>query len=201
MKRIESMVTEFIAPLLKKNGFKKKKQIWNRERNNFIDVIEIEELHGSTNDNERFVINIGIFVPSFFKTVWENEYRDFAQDVDALLRLRLEDFCSDFFSEKLNKSWIDLNTDDISNIGTELAKLFEREILPYLDRINDYKALEKYFNSSNSRHKEYLLSRILYALLKYQVGCLDEAKNILESLTTGRNKAWSDKAKEILSRI
>ena len=123
------------------------------------------------------------------------------QDADALLRLRLEDFFDDSFSEKLNRPWVDLDTDDINSIGLEIVKVFEEKILPYLNKITDFEILENCFQNANSRHKEYPLTRILYALLKHQIGCLNEAKNILETLTTEKSQAWANRAKAVLHRI
>jgi hypothetical protein len=201
MKRIDIISKEFIAPLLKTNGFKKKKLVWNRVRNNVIDIIEIDELRGSTADNERFVINVSTFVPSFFKVIWNDELKNFVQDADALLRLRLEDFCDETCSAKLNQSWIDLCSDEESSLGLEIVSVFEEKVLPYLNKIESFEVLDECYQNSNSRHKEYPLAQIQYALLKKETGCLDESRIILESLVSGKNQAWASRAQNVLSRI
>lgn len=187
--------------MLKKNGFKKKKNAWNRERGDLIDIIEIDELRGSTQDNERFVLNVGLFVPAFFETVWNEKHKGFAQDADAVIRLRLEDFLDESFSEEINKSWVDLNFDDITNIGLEISKAVEDTVLPRLDSVSDFKALGLLADEVESRHKDYPLAQICFALLKYQNGNHDEATNIFNSLASGKNKAWASRAKDVLSRI
>ena len=201
MKRIDNIANGFVAPLLKENRFKKKKLAWNRVRKNFIDVIEIDELRGSTTGNERFVINVAVFVPAFFKITWDQEPKNFVQDADALLRLRLEDFWDEMFSTKLTRTWIDLDSDELSSAGQELVRLLDEKVLPYFDAIEDFDDLEKCFEHSKSRHKEYSLAQIQYALLKHQNGFIDEANNILQSLASGKNKAWASRAQSVLSRI
>jgi hypothetical protein len=201
MKRIDNIAKEFLAPLLKKNGFKKKKLAWNRSRNDFIDIIEIDELRGSTFDNERFVINISVFVPYFFKIIFNDEHKNFVQDADALLRLRLQDFCDERFSVRVNQAWIDLDSNELSNTGLEVVSLFTEKVLPYLAQVDNFEVLDKCFQNSNSRHKEYPLTQIQYALLKRERGEADESKNILESISSGKNGAWANRAKDILYRI
>jgi hypothetical protein len=187
--------------LLKKNGFKKKKNAWNRERGDLTDIIEIDELRGSTQDNERFVLNVGLFVPSFFEIVWNEKHKGFAQDADAVIRLRLEDFLDHSFSEEINKSWVDLNFDDVTSIGVEISRAVEDRILPYLDSISDFKALELFAKKVESRHKDYPLAQICFALLKFKNNKHDEATEILNSLASGKNKAWATRAKDVLARI
>jgi len=201
MKRIDSIAKEYLAPLLKKNGFKKKKNAWNRERGDLIDIIEIDVLRGSTQNNERFVLNIGLFVPAFFETIWNEKHKGFAQDADAVMRLRLEDFLDDSFSEQINKPWVDLDFDDITNIGLKISKAVEDRVLPRLDGVTDFNTLDLLADEVESRHKEYPLAQICFALLKFQNGKHDEATKILGLIATGKNKAWATRAKEVLSSI
>ncbi len=91
MNRIDRLAKEYIAPVLKTNGFRKKKLSWNRSRDLFVDIVEIQELPGSTQDNERFVLNIGVFVPEYYEALWQKPYKGFAQEVDAVYRIRLGD--------------------------------------------------------------------------------------------------------------
>jgi len=202
MKNINLIEKDFLKPLLKNNGFRKKKALWNRERGNIVDIIQIDQLRGSLEENERFLINVSLATPKILQTIWDEDLNDFQDDADALLRLRLNDFYDSSFSEEINRGFIDLRSDNLLNIGGEVVKVIERKVLPYFDDIIDYEALMSCFDEAdNSRHKNYPLAQINYALLKHRLGYNNEANVILESLKTGKNKAWQTKAGDILNRI
>ena len=137
MNRIDKLAKEYVAPLLKKNGFKKKKLSWNRARGSFVDIIDIQELPGSTEDNERFVINIGVFIPEFHELLWGQPYKGFADEAAAVFRSRLNDLLKGEFSERINRTFIALNSDlDVVAVGEELSLAIGKKVLPCFDSLN-----------------------------------------------------------------
>ena len=201
MRLIDSISKNYMAPLLKSNGFKKKSAVWNRARGNFIDIIELDELRGSSDGNERFVINIGICIPMFSEVLWGKPLNGLARDADALIRLRLDDFLTPSASSSLRNGWIDLAPENLSSTGREIAQIIEIDVLTYLSAITDFQSFELAFINSNSRHKNYPLAKILYALLRRENAQVADAKAILESIASGSNKVWALKAKRVLSHI
>jgi len=198
MKRIDKLVKEHIAPLLKKNGFKKKKLSWNRARGSFVDIIDIQELPGSTEDNERFVLNIGVFIPEFHELLWGQSYKGFADEAAAVFRSRLNDLLKGEFSEKINTPFITLDSDlDILTVGEELSLAIEKKVLPCLDSFADYQSLHDFIDSIDSWQKDYPLMQIYFALLKQSLGEEEAAIAILDGVITGKNKAWAAHAQRI----
>jgi len=184
--------------LLKKNGFKKKKLSWNRARGSFVDIIDIQELPGSTEDNERFVLNIGVFIPDYYETVWGQPYKGFAQEADAIVRIRLGDLLNGKFSERINGAFIELDSDiDVLTVGEELSSSIEKKVLPWLDSFTDYHSLHDFIDSIDGWQKDYPLMQIYFALLKQSLGEKESAIAILDDVIAGKNRAWAIHAQRI----
>jgi hypothetical protein len=196
------MVKEYVAPLLKKNGFKKKKLSWNRARGSFVDIIDIEELPGSTEDNERFVLNIGVFIPDYYEVVWGQPYKGFAQEADAIFRTRLGDLLNGKFSERINGAFIELDSDtDVLTVGEELSSAIEKKVLPCLDSFTDYRSLHDFIDNIDGWQKDYPLMQIYFALLKQSLGEKESAIAILDDVISGKNRAWATHAQRIKFNI
>ncbi len=198
MNRLDKLVREHIAHLLKRNGFKKKKLSWNRARGSFVDIINIQELSGSTESNERFVLNIGVFIPDYYETVWGQPYKGFAQEADAIFRTRLGDLLEGEFSEKINTPFIALDSDlDVLAVGEELILAIEKKVLPCFNFFTDYRSLHDFINNIDGWQKDYPLMQIYFALLKQSLGEKESAVAILNGVITGKNKAWAAHAQRI----
>ncbi len=202
MSRIDKLAKEHVAPLLKKNGFKKKKLSWNRARGSFVDIIDIQELPGSTEDNERFVLNVGVFIPAYYETVWGQPYKGFAQEADAIFRTRLGDLLEGEFSERINRTFIALDSDlDVLAVGEELSLAMGKKVLPCLDSFTDYRSLHDFIDSIDGWQKDYPLMQIYFALLKRSLGEKASAIAILDGVIAGKNKAWAVHAQRIKTVI
>lgn len=188
--------------MLKKNGFKKKKLSWNRARGSFVDIIDIQELPGSTDDNERFVLNIAVFIPDYYETVWGQPYKGFAQEADAIARTRLGDLLNGEFSERISGAFIELNSDiDVLTVGEELSLALEKKVLPWLDSFADYQSLHNFIDSIDGWQKDYPLMQIYFALLKQSIGENESAIAILDDVVAGKNSAWATHAKRIKANV
>ena len=199
MKRIDELAKEYVAPLLKKNGFRKKKLSWNRARGPFVDIIDIKELPGSTQDNERFVLNVGVFIPDFYEAVWGKPYKGFAQEVDAVFRVRLGGLLEGQFSGRVNGSFLNLDTaGDVREVGEELCLAIEKKVLPRIESFSDFKSLDNFVDSMGGWQKDYPLMQIYSALLKQSLGEKNVAIATLDGVIAGKNKVWATHAKRIL---
>ena len=197
--RIDRVAREYVAPLLKQHGFRKRRHVWNRARAALVDAVEIQAFSYNTKEDESFRVSIGIVAPDICQLVWNNNDTGFAREVDALVRQDLSDFWDDSFSESIRHSFMDLATDDISTVGEEIVKALEKKVLPRFETITDYKSLAEDFDrSAKMPFKGYGYTQILYAVLKWKIGKADEATEILESVT---NLPWKKRAQEILSLI
>ncbi len=99
-------------------------------------------------------------------------------------------------------TWWNLETyADVERAGVELQSSLEDKVLPFLDSKSDFPQLHDFINSMNGWQQEYPLIQIYFALLKNSLGEKVESENILNNLTLGKNKAWSSRAQQVISRI
>ncbi|MFC4700580.1 DUF4304 domain-containing protein [Glaciecola siphonariae] len=202
MSRIDNLVKGYIAPVLKQNSFKKKKLSWNRSRASFIDVIDVQESKGSTTGSERFTLNIGVFVPSFYETVWNEPCKGFAQEADCVVRFRLGALLQENFSGQALDTWWNLETDeDIDKVGSELKSAIESKVLPFMDSMTYFKSLYEFVDSMGGWQQQYPLMQIYFALLKKSLGDQGASLDILNGLVLGNNKAWAARAKQVLAAL
>lgn len=202
MKRIDELTREHVAPLLKKNGFRKKKLVWNRGRGPFVDIIDIQELPGSTQKNERFVLNVGVFIPEFYEAIWRQPYKGFAHEADAVFRTRLGELLKGEFSARINGSFLNLNSEsDVREVGEELHLAFEKKVLPRIESFLDFQSLDDFVDAMGGWQKDYPLMQIYSALLKQSLGEKATAIATLDKVITGKNKAWATHAKRIKSTL
>ncbi|WHI49784.1 DUF4304 domain-containing protein [Microbulbifer sp. MLAF003] len=202
MNRIENLAKGYLTPSLKKSGFKKKKLSWNRNRGSFIDVIEIQESKGSVHGCERFTINIGVFIPSFYELVWNEPYKGFVKEVDCVVRFRLGALLQEDFTGKALDTWWDLEADeDVDKTGVELKSDLEGKVLPFLDSMSDLNHLHDFIDDMAGWQQQYPLMQIYFALIKNSLGDKECSVNILNDLISGKNQAWADRAKKVASAL
>lgn len=202
MKRIDNLIKGHLSPLLKKNGFKKKKHLWNRNRGSFVDVIDVQEAKGSTAFSERLTLNIGVFVPGFYEAVWDEAVKGFAQEADCVVRFRLGALLQDNFTGKALDTWWDLNTDqDVDAVGLELTDALENKAFPFLDSMSDFKGLADFVDGMGGWQKQYPLMQLYLALIRKELGQMEDATIIVDTLLSGSNKAWMPHAQRVKAKL
>ena len=198
MKRVDNLAKVYIAPLLKKSGFKKRNLSWNRNRGKFIDVISVQKSRSNMPDNERFVIGAGVFVPEYEKIVWNRALKGFANEASCVIRLRLNDF-ADPSGRAFNSLWSLYVDEDIEKAGVEVQSAIEDGLLPFLDSVDDFTKLHEVLDSMSGWHKDYSLTQIYFALLKNSLDEKETSMAMLKDLIA--KDEWTDHAKRALRHV
>ena len=202
LSKLAALIKGYMVPELKPSGFKKKGLSWNRSRNSFIDVVNIQKYRTGAFDNEKFTLNIGIFVPVFYEIIWGAPYKGFIKEEDCFIRFRLGDLLQDDFSGKAFDIWWELKTDDdVVKIGAELQAAVNEKVLPFLESMNDYQKSQEFIDNMGGWQKDYPLMQIHIALLRKMLGDHDAAASIFEELISGKNNSWADRAKRALDAM
>lgn len=199
MNKLKDMIDVFIKPLMKVNGFNKKRNTWNRTRGELVDIVHFEKLSSSQPNDERFIINIGIATPSLLKTIWGEERNiAFLDSADALLRLRLNDFDLGETLDMKGYQWIELEMYPLDDLSLSICKVFDDFIFPFFLSVNGYLDLLNYYEGKECLYRNYPLSKINLALLLNDLGRFDEGCSIMKSVAERKNSAWAGKAKDLL---
>ncbi len=129
---LNNIVKKFISPQLKVAGFKKKSETWNRNINDIVHVINVQESRWNDSGEVSFTLNIGIMVRSVESIVWGKEPSLFVPDTSCFPRFRVGylpgvDVGKDIW-------WRLQSNSQNEDVGTEVCCVIKEKCLPLLDR-------------------------------------------------------------------
>ncbi len=193
---LKELIRLYISPLLKRQGFRKKGNIWNRDVGGIIHVIDIQSTMRRADGSESFTINIGVFINELWQLFWAKGAPKFIKEENCYPRFRLGFLLSEFDTKSRDKWWNINSQDQIESIGKELEVAFIEECLPFLNRIvSECDALEVSINTNFSMPVEKLSHAILLNLLGKRV----ESDQFIDSLISDSH--WGVRATEIKERL
>lgn len=202
MNGLGELTNEQVEPILAASGFKRRKFEWNRARGHFIDVVEIQTSPAGYPGREHFTLNAGIFIPSFYETVWQKSAGKFAREADCAVRARIGELLTGDFSGKARDTWWHLDGgQEFEKCRRELPKIVNGNILPFLERFRSMTDVLEFLSHATGWQGDYPLSRIYFALAKDASGDKEGAKNVLRTIAKGKNRAWADRAMLVSASI
>ncbi len=189
MERVDKLSNQYLAPSLKANGFIKQRFKWKRERNGFIDTIQLLSSQWNSENNESFSINYGICIPDFSLLIWGKELDKFPAPEDGVF--------NSFLTGNFN-----LEKDaDIEICGKEINEKITKELIPNLESYCDLSDLYMYLHKNEVLNKSYPLDIIYLALLANAIGKKDETKEIFNQLSSTANSAWVERIKIVENNL
>jgi hypothetical protein len=199
---------EKISPLLKQQGFScKRNKTWNRIRNRFVDVIEIDiNPKTATAHSFSFTVNCGIVVPEIDKIIWDDKNNVFFSEVEGLIRMRAGEIILDFFSTDIEKkSWTDIwwnidSRENIDKIVDEIATLIMVKEIPFLDRFDSLESIELFVSNKGRLNRLYAVQKMKLSILKILLGKTADGIELLEKVV-GKTGAWFEKGQMILRKL
>ncbi len=144
-KRIDTIIKEGLASLLKKNGFKKKARNFYREFENRIELINVQASKWNEGNEGQFTVNVGVYYPEISKITSELPVKGMPKEYDCTVRERIGLLAP----ENKDKWWkIDSSSND-SEVSDNVAKLVEELCFPWLDQMSDLEVVKKYIAKNN----------------------------------------------------
>jgi len=177
----------------------RRKNIWNRKRGEYIDVIEIQESRWNDANSCNFTINVGVFSASIHEACWGKPAPAFVAGVDCLVRKRLPALQQTGTSRTLDEWWS--LPDDVDELGTELRDLLANIAIPWLESFHSDRAIDRYFDAVNGEEANAPVNRLYRAILKWRIGDLSAAVNLLNSFRGKREQAWAERARLVARQI
>ena len=132
-KRIDSIVRERLAPLLKKNGFKKKARNFYREYPDRVEVINVQASQWNEGNEGKFTINVGVYFPEISKIIEAPPFRGEPKEYDCTVRERI----GLLTPENKDHWWLlDGSVNDLE-VSEDVANQVEEICLPWLSKMSD----------------------------------------------------------------
>nr|VFK40152.1 MAG: protein of unknown function (DUF4304) [Candidatus Kentron sp. SD]VFK45528.1 MAG: protein of unknown function (DUF4304) [Candidatus Kentron sp. SD] len=191
---LKNLIKKHVATLLKQRGFKKKELTWNKSKDGVVQVVDFQLSRFSSDEEEDFTINLGVFYSQVWKKCWGKEPPKFIKEEDCFPRIRIGKLLNGF-SEKLNDRWwtCSAKTNE-ADLSGEIESLLEEECLPFLDDMLDQHKVIKFYSSSSDRLMP--IEKIYLAIIKNGVGDINSSDDLLSEVVT-ISKAWADRVEQV----
>jgi hypothetical protein len=116
---IDQVVSGYIAPLLKTEGFKKTGRTWIKESADFSYVVNVQASQWNGSETgASFTINYGIYIPSIYESLFGMQKPKAPKEYDCVLRKRVTE------STKAEVWWCIYDDTDIEKLGGEVGAIF-----------------------------------------------------------------------------
>lgn len=178
--KFKYFIKEKLSPVLKKRGFKKSGLTWNKNCQEFIQVINIQRSKYYDPELIDITLNMGIFYTPVFEIVWDKTAPKIAKEVDCLLRTRIGPVLMNDFSGKTKDQWwrIEPNT-DVDRIALEFLNNLESTVMPFLDSFTDLYKIKEFLNNFKDWQSKMPQHHLNLAIVAYQMGKKSDAEKIL----------------------
>lgn len=191
--RFNSIIKETLAPLFKKNNFKKSGLTWNKKNNEITQVINIQKSKYSDAELVDFTFNLGVFSAVAFEIIWENSAPKVAKEENCLLRTRIGPVIQNDFSGTAKDQWWRIeNSTNVDNLARELLDVTENVAMTFLDKFYSINRVEEVMvniRGWQSKNPQHLLN---LAVVVYLTGKNSEAESIISDIIT-RYEPWKER--------
>lgn len=144
-KRIDAIIKEGLAPLLKKEGFKKKARNFYRELENRIELINIQASKWNEGDEGQFTVNVGVYYPEISKITDALPVSGMPREYDCTIRERI----GLLTPENKDRWWEIDSTSNDSEVSANVANQVQELCLPWLEKMSSLDAVKSAIANNN----------------------------------------------------
>lgn len=194
MTELRDIVDSDVAPLLKNAGFKKARYIWNRRREEFVDVIELQLGRGSEKDNGYFTLNAGVCVPEWVELVWTKPLGKMVREAECPVGGRVAAITANFSKDTLDKWWEISSKADAATVGNDVVTAINHHVLPFLKSISTISDIHTFLSNGSGWKSSFPIGRIYLAIAKAKLGDHNGADHVLQSVMEENPDSWATNA-------
>jgi hypothetical protein len=174
--------------LLGQLGFTREKATWNRKSGSFVDVIDVQ----TSKAGDTITINAGVLHPDVHKKSWGTESPAVVEEPSCTVRVRVGQLLDG------KDLWWRLNDNGIVD---DVAEKLTAHVLPFLERMHSFDAMEQFLTSAQVMKQKYPLPIIHLAILKSEQGDRTGACGLLTELGKKTVGAWRTRIDEVAKRL
>jgi len=175
---------EFLKPL----GFARHGATWNRKFDSFIDVIDVQ----TSKAGDTITINAGVFHPDVYRKCWATELSGVVEEPLCTVRIRVGQLLDG------KDLWWRLDDPDVRD---DLVDKITAHVLPFLERMHSFEAMEQFLMSEQVTKQQYPLPTIYLAILKDERGDRVGACALLAELGQKTLGGWRTRIREVSERL
>jgi len=201
MTRLRGIVGSRVAPLLKDAGFKKAGYVWNRSRENFVDVVDLQVGKGRANGKENFTLNAGVCVPEWVEMIWEKPLAKVVRETNCAVRGRISEIAAGFRQDVRDKWWTIESGADAVTVGDDLMTAISDSVLPFLQRVSTISDVHNLLTNLSGWQSSYPPNHIFLAIAKAKLGDREGADEVLRSVMETHPDTWAKNALRVQRRL
>lgn len=184
----KKFVIERIEDLLKPIGFRRHKDSWSRQSGPFVDVIDFQ----ISKAKDALTLNAGVLHIDIYEKCWGGKPPEVIEEPFCTVRFRI----GELLGEK--DFWWQLTDPKILN---DISEKITKHILPSLEKSHSLKAMEEILMATQVTRQKYPPPIIYLAILKYELGDIRGASELLSDLRKKTSEPWQVRIDDVFNRI
>jgi hypothetical protein len=197
---IRALEGNFLSPLLKRHGFKRKSLTWNRASGDIVHVIDAQVSRFSGPDRVDLTVNVGIWARPLWIIYSAKETPSFVREHDCWPCFRIGQLLADFRRDAKDVWWKLTGEADVEMVGTELCSALSDKCIPFL---NGFRSLEdlKRFCDTTADLRLMPGGKLYLAILNYKVGDRAGYERLITEFADEKLRAWQARVAEVVERL
>ncbi len=193
---IDQLIRKHVHPVLKGRGFLRKGRTWNRPRERFRDVIDVQASRWNEDSSGSFTINLGVYVQTAdvaFLALRDAETPAFVKVTDCSVRTRIGALMDNQAKGDRRDHWWDFDeATDLVLLGQEVAGALATRAVPFLEQFDSLESVLGFLLDHEGHTLQLPLERIHAAAILAELGDRARARELL--LEAYEVEAWRDNA-------
>lgn len=199
---LDGLIRGPLASFFKARGFTRRAGTWNRKRSGFVDVVNIQASRWNESGKlEDLTINAGVLMPAVFELCWGKPAPAFVKEEDCTVRARIGDLLEEENGAQLDRWWRMTPETSAADLGVDLSSLLEANVLPFLERIESLRDLERALATRTGWQAGTPLNRLYLAITRSRLGDSSGAEAILRAFAKEAGRAWLPRVREVSNRV
>lgn len=185
-----------LASLLKSQGFRRRRDAWNRRRGDIVDVVDFQYTGPAGSSSWGLTVNLGIGFNPVLKLVWEKTDACFISEVDCFPRARILKFANGFERGALDKWWQIDSEESFEKASSEIGKLLLEACFPKMLLVHDARSYEAICDSIAPSYPADEIAKSAAKALMHGVEQMDDLRAKLAN-----NAGWSRKIEAVIEEL
>jgi hypothetical protein len=195
---LQDLMKNYIALLLRQDGFKKNGLTWNKPKDGLIQVVNFQLSRFSDGSEVDFTINLGVFDSQVWRKCWGKEPPLFIKEEDCFPRIRIGQLLNRSKEEAIDRWWTcNVNTNEVA-VGKEIEGLLKERCLPFLNDMLDKNSVIQFYSSRSCHLMP--IEKIYLAIIKHSIGDVHSSNELLTEVVT-ISKAWAARVDQVRTSL
>ena len=176
---LNRLIDKYVTPVMSAQGFRKTQLVWNRDKLDFVHMLDIQKSRWNDKTNTQFTINIGVCLRRVWQIYWDQLPPRVVRECDCFPCIRVGYLIANSSTPK-DIWWSLTSPADIDLIGAELQNILSNKCIPFLNKLNSIHVIKAL--AEDPAFRKFPADMLYYAILKHLAGERVEAVKLLKTM-------------------